>query len=62
MGMTRHEPARPVLKAARAYPVAAWLTEDRAVPDLEILRRVHEAGYAGGKSALYELIRGLRPT
>jgi hypothetical protein len=28
---------------------------------MEILRRAHETGYAGGKSALYELIRRLRP-
>jgi transposase len=53
---------RPALTAAWADQVAGWLTEDRALPGMEILRRVHEAGYAGGKSALYELIRRLRPT
>jgi transposase len=53
---------RPALTAAWADHVAGWLTEDRALPGMEILRRAHEAGYAGGKSALYELIRRLRPT
>lgn len=53
---------RPALTAAWAGHVAGWLTEDRALPGMEILRRAHEAGYAGGKSALYELIRRLRPT
>ena len=53
---------RPTLTAAWAERVAAWLTEDRALPGMEILRRAHEVGYAGGKSALYELIRRLRPT
>src|SRR4030095_1076372 len=40
--------------------VAQWLRE---VPDLsgaKILRRVRLAGYRGGKSALYELVRRLR--
>ena len=53
---------RPALTAAWADRVVSWLTEDRALPGMEILRRAHEAGYAGGKSALYELIRRLRPT
>lgn len=53
---------RPALTAAWADQVAGWLTEDRALPGMEILRRAHEAGYPGGKSALYELIRRLRPT
>jgi transposase len=53
---------RPAVTAAWADRVAAWLTEERALPGMEILRRAHEAGYAGGKSALYELIRRLRPT
>ena len=53
---------RPALTAAWADQVVGWLTEDRALPGMEILRRAHEAGYAGGKSALYALIRRLRPT
>ena len=37
-----------------------WLGEDRRLPGVELLRRAREAGYQGGKSALYELIRRLR--
>ena len=32
------------------------------LPTLEVLHRARQAGYAGGKSALYELVRELRPT
>ena len=53
---------RPSQTAGWADHVAGWLAEDRHVPGMELLRRAHEAGYAGGKSALYELIRRLRPT
>jgi transposase len=53
---------RPSQTAGWADHVAAWLAEDRHLPGMEILRRAHEAGYAGGKSALYELVRRLRPT
>jgi transposase len=53
---------RPSLTAAWAERVAAWLAEDRTLPGMELLRRAQEAGYVGGKSALYELIRRLRPT
>lgn len=53
---------RPSLTAAWADRVAEWLAEDRTLPGMELLRRAHEAGYAGGKSALYELIGRLRPT
>ena len=52
---------RPALTTAWADHIATWLAEDRALPGMEILRRAHEAGYGGGKSALYELIRRLRP-
>jgi hypothetical protein len=37
--------------------VARWLREDPDLPGVEILRRVRVAGYRGGKSALYELVR-----
>jgi hypothetical protein len=40
--------------------VAQWLREDPDLPGVEILRRVQLAGYRGGKSALYELVRRLR--
>jgi hypothetical protein len=37
-----------------------WLREDPDLSGAEILRRIRLAGYRGGKSALYELVRRLR--
>ncbi len=53
---------RPSLAAPWALTVERWLHDDRTVPSGEIIRRLREDhGYRGGKSALYELIRRLRP-
>ena len=41
--------------------VVGILLESPDLPSLEILRRVREAGYQGGKSALYDLVASLRP-
>jgi len=41
--------------------VEAILEEKADLPSLEILRRVREAGYPGGKTALYALVASLRP-
>jgi transposase len=41
--------------------VVALLEEKPDLPSLEILRRVREAGYQGGKTALYALVASLRP-
>ena len=41
--------------------VVAILVESPELPSLEILRRVQEAGYQGGKTALYDLVASLRP-
>jgi hypothetical protein len=46
--------------APYAPQVAQWLREDPDVPGVEVLRRVRLAGYRGGKSALYELVRRVR--
>jgi hypothetical protein len=46
--------------APYAPEVARWLREDPNLPGVEILRRVRLAGYRGGKSALYELVRLMR--
>jgi hypothetical protein len=46
--------------APYAPEVAQWLREDPDLPGVEILQRVRVAGYRGGKSALYELVRRLR--
>jgi len=41
--------------------VVGILEETPDLVSLEILRRVREAGYEGGKSALYDLVASLRP-
>ena len=41
--------------------VVGILQEEPDLATLEILRRVRESGYRGGKSALYELVASLRP-
>ena len=51
---------RPSTVAQYAPQVAQWLREDPDLPGVEILRRVRLAGYRGGKSALYELVRRMR--
>jgi hypothetical protein len=51
---------RPSTVACYAPQVAQWLSEDPDLSGAEILRRVRLAGYRGGKSALYELVRLLR--
>ena len=51
---------RPSTVAPYEPLVAQWVCEDPDVSGAEILRRVRLAGYRGGKSALYELVRRLR--
>src|ERR1700751_928939 len=41
--------------------VVKILQEKSELPTLEILRRVREAGYQGGKTALYALVASVRP-
>lgn len=41
--------------------VVKILEEKSDLPSLEILRRVREAGYRGGKTALYALVASVRP-
>src|ERR1700751_861980 len=41
--------------------VVKILQEKSELPTLEILRRVREAGYQGGKTALYALVASIRP-
>jgi len=53
---------RPSATAAWADRLAEWLAEDHTLPGMELLRRAHDDGYRGGKSALYELMRRLRLT
>jgi hypothetical protein len=56
----RRGAGRPSTVAPYAPQVAQWLREDPGLPGVEILRRVRLAGYRGGKSALYELVRRAR--
>jgi len=51
---------RPSTVAPFAPQVSAWLNEEPALSGAEVLRRARLAGYRGGKSALYELVRRLR--
>ena len=51
---------RPSTVAPYSPRISAWLSDDPRVSGAELLRRVQREGYAGGKSALYELIRRLR--
>ena len=51
---------RPSTVAPFAPQIEAWLHETPALSGAEVLRRVREVGYRGGKSALYELVRRLR--
>ncbi len=57
---TRRDVGRPSRMAQYAPQVAQWLGEDPDLSGAEILRRARLAGYPGGKSALYELVRQLR--
>lgn len=56
---------RPIGRPSKAEPYRArltvWLTEESGLLSVELLRRAQLAGYAGGKSALYALIREVRP-
>ena len=54
---------RPSIAAPWAQLVESWLGEDHALLGVEILRRLRdEHAYRGGKSAVYELVRRLRPS
>lgn len=41
--------------------VKAWLTREPELSGIAVLERLREEGYQGGKSAVYELVRKLRP-
>ncbi len=52
---------RPSIVEDFRKPILKILEEKPDLPSLEILRRVHEAGYQGGKTALYALVASVRP-
>jgi transposase len=41
--------------------VASWLAEDPRLPGNHVLERLREEGYAGAKTAVYDLVRRIRP-
>src|SRR5262244_2494965 len=51
---------RPSMVQNFRKQVVGILLESSDLPSLEILRRVREAGYQGGKTALYDLVASLR--
>jgi hypothetical protein len=57
--------SRGIGRPSKAEPFRAFVVEQLTKePDLlsvEVLRRARLEGYAGGKSALYELIHSIRP-
>lgn len=52
---------RPSIVEDFRKPVVKILEEQPDLPSLEILRRIREAGYQGGKTALYALVASVRP-
>ena len=59
-GSSPRPKGRPSKVAPYASQLAEWLREAPDISGAEILWRVRLAGYRGGKSALYELVRRLR--
>ena len=52
---------RPSTVASFRKLVVEIVAQAPELPSLEILRRVRESGYRGGKTALYALVASLRP-
>ena len=55
-------PGRPSKVTGHRAFIVDVLAMEPDLATLEVLHRARQAGYAGGKSALYELVRELRPT
>jgi transposase len=58
---SKRQIGRPSTVANFRKQVVGILEETPELASLEILRRVREAGYQGGKTALYALVASLRP-
>jgi len=56
----RRSVGRPSTVAPYEAVLAQWLRANPSLTGAEILRRLRLAGYRGGKSALYELVRRTR--
>jgi len=57
----RRRIGRPSTVEAFRSLIVAELARQPGVLAVELLRRARLAGYAGGKSALYELVKAIRP-
>jgi len=57
---SRHA-GRPSTVEAFRPVVAELLAADPSLPTVEVLSRARDRGYHGGKSALYDLVKALRP-
>jgi len=57
----RRSVGRPSTVESYSSRIAEWLSAEPQLSAAELLRRLQTEGYAGGKSALYELVRRLRP-
>ena len=57
----RRQIGRPSKADAYRDVVMQALTEDATLRSVELLHRARQAGYTGGKSALYALVQTLRP-
>lgn len=57
----RRQIGRPSKAEAYRDVVVTALTEDAALRSVELLHRARQAGYTGGKSALYALVQTVRP-
>jgi predicted ArsR family transcriptional regulator len=60
-GRKRRGIGRPSKVEGYRGRVAAILASEPELVTLEILRRLREDGYRGGKSAIYDLVAALRP-
>jgi transposase len=56
------EVGRPSVVEGFREEVRKMLEEDRELPGVEVVHRLREKGYRGGKSAVYELVKQLRPS
>jgi transposase len=61
MERAKRQIGRPSMVANFRKEILAILEESPDLASLEILRRVREQGYEGGKTALYALVASLRP-
>lgn len=58
---TRRRMGRPSKVAGYVGQVRAWLEAEPDLAGIAVLERLREEGYEGGKSAVYDLVRRLRP-